>query len=55
MKAYYWFEAARLCGFNITALHQDYILRLTERLSPRQIKLAQDEAARKFRAMKDGQ
>ena len=52
LKAYYWFEAARICGFNITALHQDYILRLTQRLSPRQIKLAQEEAARKFKAIR---
>ncbi len=48
LRAYYWFEVARLCGFNITALHQDYILRLTERLSERQIKAAQEEAKRKF-------
>ena len=50
LKAYYWFEAAKLCGFNITALHQDYMLRLTERLSARQIKLAKDEAFKKFGA-----
>ena len=48
LRAYYWFEVARLCGFNITALHRDYILRLTERLSERQIKAAQEEARRKF-------
>ncbi len=48
LRAYYWFEVAKLCGFNITALHQDYILRLTEKLSERQIKAATDEAKRKF-------
>lgn len=48
LKAYYWFEAARLCGFNITHIHQDYILRLTERLSARQIKTAREAAAKKF-------
>ena len=52
LKAYYWFEAARICGFNITALHQDYILRLTQRLSPHQIKLAQKEAARNFETIR---
>ena len=51
LRSYYWFEVARLCGFNITALHQDYILRLTERLSERQIKAAEEEAMRKFSDM----
>ena len=54
LKAYYWFEVARLCGFNITSMHQDYILRLTEKLSPSQIKLAQEEAAKKFNAISKG-
>lgn len=54
LKSYYWFEVARLCGFNITSMHQDYILRLTEKLSPRQIKLAQEEAAKKFKAISKG-
>ena len=54
LKSYYWFEVARLCGFNITSMHQDYILRLTEKLSPRQIKLAQEEAAKKFNAISKG-
>ncbi|MBQ7267301.1 MAG: sel1 repeat family protein, partial [Synergistaceae bacterium] len=53
LKSYYWFEVARLCGFNVTAIHQDYMLRLTEKLSARQIKLAQDEAVRKFKAIQD--
>ncbi len=52
LKAYYWFEVARLCGFNITALHQDYILRLTEKLSPQQIKLAQEEALKTYGKIK---
>ena len=52
LKSYYWFEVARLCGFNITSLHQDYILRLTEKLSSRQIKLAQDEALKTYKKIK---
>lgn len=52
LKAYYWFEVARLCGFNVTAIHQDYMLRLTEKLSARQIKLAQDEAMKKYNEVK---
>ncbi|MBR0278623.1 MAG: sel1 repeat family protein [Synergistaceae bacterium] len=52
LKSYYWFEVARLCGFNITSMHQDYILRLTEKLSPRQIKLAQEEAVKKVEAIR---
>ena len=52
LKSYYWFEVARLCGFNITALHQDYILRLAERLSARQIQEAQAMAERKFSEIK---
>lgn len=48
LKAYYWFELAKLCGFNVTPIHQDYMLRLAEMLSPRQIKLAHDEAVRKY-------
>ncbi|MBR1657150.1 MAG: sel1 repeat family protein [Synergistaceae bacterium] len=55
LKSYYWFEVARLCGFNVTAIHQDYMLRLTERLSERQIKLAQDEALKKFNAIQKGE
>ncbi|MBQ9574924.1 MAG: sel1 repeat family protein [Synergistaceae bacterium] len=54
LKSYYWFEVARLCGFNITSLHQDYMLRLTERLSARQIKLAQDEALKKYNELQKG-
>ena len=54
LKSYYWFEVARLCGFNVTAIHQDYMLRLTEKLSARQIKLAQDEAVRKVKAIQEG-
>lgn len=50
LKSYMWFEVARMCGFNITHIHQDYIIRLTERLSPSQIKIAQEEAARRFKA-----
>ena len=45
--AYMWFEVARMCGFNITAIHKDYILRLTEKLSNRQLQLAQQEAHKK--------
>ena len=52
IKSYYWFEVARLCGFNITALHQDYILRLMEKLSARQIKLAQEEARKTYDKIK---
>lgn len=48
LKAYYWFEVAKLCGFNITPIHQDYILRLMGSLSERQIKLAHDEAVKKY-------
>ena len=48
LTAYYWFEVARMCGFNITALHKDYMLRIAERLSARQIEAAQHEAERKF-------
>ena len=48
LKSYYWFEVARMCGFNITALHQDYMLRLAERLSARQIQEAKAAAERKF-------
>lgn len=48
LRAYYWFEVAKLCGFNITALHQDYILRIAERLTERQLRAAQEEAQRKF-------
>ncbi|MBQ7155782.1 MAG: sel1 repeat family protein [Synergistaceae bacterium] len=48
LRAYYWFEVARLCGFNVTAIHKDYILRISERLSARQLKFAQEEAAKKF-------
>lgn len=55
LKSYYWFEVARLCGFNVTSLHQDYMLRLTERLSERQIKLAQDEALKKYNEIQTGQ
>ena len=54
LRAYMWFELARLCGFNITAMHKDYILRLTERLSARQMKSAQEEAARKFAQIQRG-
>lgn len=54
LKSYYWFEVARLCGFNVTSLHQDYMLRLTERLSARQIKLAQDEAVKKYNEIQKG-
>ena len=52
LRAYYWFEVAKLCGFNVTALHQDYILRLAEKLSERQLKLAQEEAQKKFAEIK---
>ena len=48
LKAYYWFEVAKLCGFNVTPIHQDYILRLMGSLSERQIKLAHDEAVKKY-------
>ncbi|MBQ7544299.1 MAG: SEL1-like repeat protein [Synergistaceae bacterium] len=48
LTAYYWFEVARMCGFNITALHKDYMLRIAERLSARQLETAQREAERKF-------
>ena len=52
LRAYFWFEVARLCGFNITHIHQDYIIRLTEMLSARQIKAAQDEAQKKVQEIK---
>ncbi|MBQ7577767.1 MAG: sel1 repeat family protein [Synergistaceae bacterium] len=54
LRAYFWFEVARMCGFNITHIHQDYIIRLTEMLSPRQIKSAQDEAVKKVKAIQGG-
>lgn len=46
--AYMWFEVAKLCDFNLTPIHNDYIMRLTERLSLRQLQLAQAEAQKKF-------
>lgn len=55
LRAYFWFEVARLCGFNITHIHQDYIIRLTEMLSARQIKAAQDEAVKKVKSIKGGE
>ena len=54
LRAYFWFEVARLCGFNITHIHQDYIIRLTEMLSARQIKMAQYEAVKKVNSIKGG-
>ncbi len=55
LMAYMWFEAARMCGFNITAIHKDYIMRLTDSLSSRQITAAQDRAKKKFDAMQKRQ
>lgn len=49
--AYVWFEVARMCGFNLTPIHKDYIMRLTEKLSLKQLQLAQAEAQKKFNSI----
>lgn len=49
LMAYMWFEVARICGFNITAIHKDYIMRLTDNLSTRQMQEAQDKAEQKVK------
>ena len=55
LMAYMWFEVAKMCGFNITAIHKDYIMRLADSLSSRQITAAQDKAKKKFEAIQKRQ